>query len=216
MLPLWLGVVPFAFAFAILARTSGFSAVETEALSVLVLAGSAQLAFVNLVKDGAGAAAVLVTVLLLNFRHVLYGLSLNGHLPARTRPSRPILAAGMTDESYGLTIRAYLGGHGSDGYFFGANLSLFLGFVVGTALGAIGSSRLPDPERLGLAVVFPLSFLSLLLPLLRTRRDLAVALAAGALALAMSRSFDGGTVVLAATIVGATLGVLLDRRTAPS
>ena len=41
MLPFWLGVVPFALAFAILARTSNFSIVETQLLSVLVFAGSA-------------------------------------------------------------------------------------------------------------------------------------------------------------------------------
>ena len=47
MLPLWLGVVPFALAFAILAQTSQLSTVEAVALSVLVFAGSAQLAFVK-------------------------------------------------------------------------------------------------------------------------------------------------------------------------
>src|SRR4051812_18537420 len=83
MLPLWLGVVPFAFAFALLARTNGFSIVETQALSVLLFAGSAQLAFVNEAKDNAGAIALLATVLLLNLRHVLYGISLSVHLPAK-------------------------------------------------------------------------------------------------------------------------------------
>ncbi|HEY7030928.1 MAG TPA: AzlC family ABC transporter permease [Thermomicrobiales bacterium] len=188
MLPLWLGVVPFALAFAILARTSGFSTFETEALSILVFAGSAQLAFVGLARDGAGGAAILVAVVLLNLRHVLYGLSLNAHLPPRTRPPRQILAAGMTDESYGLTIRAHLSGRGSDGFFFGANLSLLVGFTIATLIGALVGSRLRAPDRLGLDMVFPLSFLALLLPLLRTRVDLTIALVSGGLALAMSRS----------------------------
>src|SRR4051794_7177440 len=88
MLPLWLGVVPFALAFGILARTSDFSVVETQLLSLLVFAGSAQLAFVNLAQDGAGAVTILLTVLLLNLRHVLYGLSLNAYLPIKTKPPR--------------------------------------------------------------------------------------------------------------------------------
>lgn len=212
MLPLWLGVVPFALAFAILARTSGFSVLETEALSVLVFAGSAQLAIVNLAKDGSGEAAILLTVLLLNLRHVLYGLSLNGHLPARTRPARPVLAATMTDESYGLSIRAFRTGLGSDGFFFGASLSLFISYVTATLAGALLGSRLPDPDRLGLEVVFPLSFLALLLLLLRTRLELVVAVAAGATALILSQWFSGGVVTLTTTIAGATLGTLLDRR----
>jgi 4-azaleucine resistance transporter AzlC len=214
MLPLWLGVVPFAFAFAILARTSGLSVIETEALSVLVFAGSAQLAFVNLVKDGSGQAVILLTVLLLNLRHVLYGLSLNGHLPVRTRPPRPVLAGLMTDESYGLTIRAFLSGKGSDGYFFGASLSLFVSYTTATLVGALLGSRLPDPDRLGLETVFPLSFLALLLLMVRSRFDLVVAAIAGGMALLLSQMFSGGVVVLTTTIGGAALGTLLDRRTA--
>ncbi|MEA2595819.1 MAG: hypothetical protein QOF01_2288 [Thermomicrobiales bacterium] len=77
LLPLGLSVVPFAIAFAVLARTSGLSTFETGELSLFVFAGIAQLAFVNLAKDGSGGAAILVTVLLLNLRHVLYGLSLD-------------------------------------------------------------------------------------------------------------------------------------------
>ena len=82
----------------------------------MVFAGSAQLAFVNLVKEGAGGPANFLTVLL-SLRHVLYGLSVNAHLPAQTRPPRPVLAATITDESYGLSIRTFLSGRGSEGFF---------------------------------------------------------------------------------------------------
>ena len=54
MVPLWLGVVPFALAYAVLARDVGLTLVETQALSVLVFAGSAQFTAVGLF--GAGAA----------------------------------------------------------------------------------------------------------------------------------------------------------------
>jgi 4-azaleucine resistance transporter AzlC len=212
MLPFWLGVVPFAVTFALLARSSGFSTLEIQALSVLVFAGSAQLAFINLAKDGAGSLAILLTVLLLNLRHVLYGLSLNVHLPPRTRPGRPVLAAMMTDESYGLTIRTYRDGRGSDGFFFGASISLFLAFAAATCAGALLGAHLPDPDRLGLEVVFPLSFLALLLPMLRTRLDLTVAAVAGGLALVAGQVFGSGVVMLVATAGGAGAGTLLDRR----
>ncbi len=216
MLPLWLGVVPFALAFTILARTSQFSTVETVTLSVLVFAGSAQLAFVKLAEQDSGGAAILLTVLVLNLRHVLYGLSLNAHLPARTRTPRPVLAAGMTDESYGLTIRAFSSGSGSDEFFFGANLSLFVGFAVATLVGALFGSHIPDPDRLGLQIVFPLSFVALLLPLLGTCRHVAVAVLAGSLALLLSQSLNGGVVVLTTTMIGAGVGTLLDRSPEPA
>src|SRR5215207_5273278 len=112
MIPLWAGVVPFALAFAILARTAGFSVLETLALSGLVFAGSAQVAIVLLFAGGAGAGAIVATTLALNLRHVLYGLSLRRGWAERTGPPHPLLAFLLTDESYGLTVKDGLDGGG--------------------------------------------------------------------------------------------------------
>ena len=49
MVPLLVGVVPFGLAYAVLARDAGLSVVETQALSLLVFAGSAQVSAVGLV-----------------------------------------------------------------------------------------------------------------------------------------------------------------------
>lgn len=212
ILPLWLGAIPFAIAYAILARHSGLSIVETWSLSLLVFAGAAQLAFVDLVSENASWLAILLTVLLLNLRHILYGLSLNDVMPAETQPRRRLLAYFMTDESYGITIRDYLDGRGSPAFFFGASTSLFAGFAVATLAGATIGRYIPDPERIGLDFVFPLSFLALLLPLLRRRTDLLVAAIAGTTALALSRVTTGGITVLVSTIVAAAAGVLISPR----
>jgi 4-azaleucine resistance transporter AzlC len=168
MAALWPGIVPFAIAFALAARAAGFSLAETQALSMVVFAGSAQFATVTLVASGAGAASIVLTALLLNLRHVLYGLSLAPYLGSRTRPPRPLLAFFVTDESYGLAIRECLAGRGGDAYLFGASLSLYGVFAASTLAGALLGARLPDLTGLGLDFVFPLSFLALLLPLLRS------------------------------------------------
>src|SRR4051794_12249015 len=145
MLPLWLGTCPFAFAFATLAVTSGLSGADTVAMTVLVFAGSAQLAIVGLLDDHASTAAILLTVLLLNLRHVLYGFSLNRYFPEETHPPRPALAAVLTDESYGLTVRDYLDGRGSPGFYFGASVSIFIGFFFGMLAGIAFGSLVPNP-----------------------------------------------------------------------
>ena len=168
MMALWPGIVPFAIAFALAARAAGFSLAETQALSMVVFAGSAQFATVTLFASGAGAASIVLTALLLNLRHVLYGLSLARYLGPRTRPPRPLLAFFVTDESYGLAIRECLAGRGGDAYLFGASLSLYGVFAASTLAGALLGARLPDLTGLGLDFVFPLSFLALLLPLLRS------------------------------------------------
>jgi len=212
VLPLWMGAFPFAVAYAIVARAKGLSALETILMSLTVSAGAAQLAIVDLVGDNTGAAAILGTVLLLNLRHVLYGLSLNEVLPARTEPPRPVLAHVISDESYGFTIRDYLDGRGSPAFLFGSGVSIFASFYLATALGTVIGQLIPDSERLGLDFVFPLSFLALLLPLVRKRTDLLVAVVAALIALGLSRVTSGGLTILGSIIGAATLGAALRLR----
>lgn len=211
VLPLWVGVAPFGIAFAILARTAGFSALTTQALSLLVFAGASQVAIVTLAAGGAGAVAIVLTVLLLNLRHVLYGLSLRQWIGARTRPPWPVLAYFLVDEGYGISIKAFLDGHGSVPFFLGCGLSLFGVWQASTAVGALLGTLLPNPKGIGLDFIFPLTFLALLLPLLRSWRQFVVMAAAAGAALALSRYFAGGVTVLLTVLIAATLGALLEQ-----
>jgi predicted branched-subunit amino acid permease len=86
--PLWLGIVPFGMAFALLSRMEGFSILETQAFSAVFFAGASQVAAVTLVAGGAGTVSVVLTVFVLSLRYVLYDLSLGKGLPERTRPPR--------------------------------------------------------------------------------------------------------------------------------
>jgi 4-azaleucine resistance transporter AzlC len=219
MVPLLPGDIPFAFAFTVIARSAGFSLLETQALSMLVYAGSAQLATVTLFAGGGSAIAIILTTLVLNLRHVLYGLSLDGKLERPSRPPRALLAMTLTDESYGITIKEILrprnlppGGR-RDAFLLGASVCLYASFAVSTLLGALLGGLLPDPSRTGLSFIFPLMFLALLLPLLRAWRHLAVAGAAGMAAFSLSHFelANSGMTILLATVGAAALGACWPR-----
>ncbi len=214
VVPLWLGVCPFAVAFALLARAAHFDVLTTQACSALIFAGASQVAVVTLAAQGANAAAIVLTALLLNLRHVLYALSLNERLGPRTptRPPRPLLAFVLTDEVYGLTIKALDEGRGGVAFYVGAGLSLYGSFNLATLAGSLLGTLIPNTAALGLDFIFPLTFLALLLPLLRERRHIVVAAASGLLAVAISRIAPGGVTILGAAIGAATLGAVLDRR----
>ena len=208
--------MPFGVTYGIIARQAGFGGWETQASSLLIFAGSAQMAMISLFDRGAAPLAIVLTALMLNLRHVLYGLSLGRELGDEpVRPRRSILAAFLTDESYGLTVadgNASRAGRRADAFLFGASLSLFLAFQVATLAGVSLGGVLPDADDLGLELVFPLSFLVLLLPLLRGQRALLVALLSAAIVLAAGRVFDGGVAILLATLGAAGGGALLDQR----
>jgi 4-azaleucine resistance transporter AzlC len=207
--PLWLGVIPFGLAYAVTARSAGFSLLETQALSTLVFAGSAQLSAVGLFATGAAGVEIVLTTLLLNVRHVLYGLSLGRELPL-TRRQRPVAAYFFTDEAFGVVAATR---ERSFPFLLGAELSLFMMWNLATLAGFLLGTAIPDPEQLGVDLIFPLAFLALLVPLVHTRAELSVALASGALAFGLARALPGGLPILLTGIGGSLLGAFLTRGT---
>lgn len=202
MLPLWLGLIPFAAAYAVSARSAGLTLLETQLMSLIVFSGGAQFSAAGLFAVQAPGPAVILTTFLINLRHLLYGLSL-GQRVRMTQLQRLLGAHVLTDEAYGVTVAR---GERSFGFFVGSALSLFLIWNLSTLLGGLLSRLVPDPAALGVDFVFPLAFLALLIPLLSGFKALGVALAAGALALVTARTVGTGVAILLAGVVGALLG----------
>jgi 4-azaleucine resistance transporter AzlC len=207
MSPLFLGVVPFGLAYAVLARDAGLSLLETQSLSVLVFAGSAQVSAVGLFGTGAAAAEIVLTTFLLNVRHVLYGLSLGRRIPL-SGWRRPTAAYFLTDEAFGVVAARE---ERSFGFLLGAELSLFAAWNAATFAGALAGGAIPDPGRLGIDLVFPLAVLALLVPLVRTRVELVVAVGAGVLAFGLSDWLPGGLPILVTGVAGSLVGARLTR-----
>jgi len=211
MAPLWLGVIPFALAYAVTARDAGLSVLETQALSVLVFAGSAQFSAAGLFGAGAGGFEIVPTTFLLNVRHVLYGLALGRRIPL-SRRQRPAAAYFLTDEAFGVVSAS---GDRRFAFLLGAELSLFATWNLATFGGALLGDVIPSPAEIGVDLIFPLAFLALLVPLLRTRIEVAVALASGALAYGLSRALPGGLPILVTGVAGSLLGAWLTRTRPP-
>lgn len=210
LVPVWLGTVPFALAYAVTARGAGLSVWETCLMSLTTFAGASQFAAAGMFGAHAGGLSIVLTTFLLNARHMLYGLSLAQQMPL-TPLQRLTAAQFLTDEAYGVAVVNGARQPGSLNFAFllGAELSLYLSWNVSTLLGALAGSVLPPPEQLGVGVVFPLAFLGLLVPLISDRLGLLVALVAGLGAWGLSRVLPGGLVILAAGVGGALLGASL-------
>ncbi len=213
-MPLWLADIPFGVAYALLAQTNGFTKLEAISMSLIVFAGSAQLAIIDMAPTHAGYLAILLTVLLLNLRHVLYALTLDLKLARPRSIAKPVLAAGMTDENMGLTIGRMQRKQATDWFFMGSVVSLYLSFAAATLIGVFLGGRIPDPERLHLDVIFPLTFLALLLPLVRSRRALAIAVVAAGLSIGLRPVIGASYSVLIAILAGGATGLLLTAPTA--
>ena len=75
MLPLCLAVIPWGILCGSLAIQNGFSAFETQAMSLLVFAGSAQLVAIELMAGNTPLLTILFTTFIISSRHFLYGLA---------------------------------------------------------------------------------------------------------------------------------------------
>lgn len=203
------GAVAFGLVYGVLARQAGLSLWATMAMSVLVFAGAAQFTAVSMWGQ-AGAGLIIATTLMINLRHLLMGASVAPHLLGQPGRWKALLAFGLTDESYALAISRYLRGEGSREFFLGANLGLYAGWTLSTLVGGVLGGLVVDPGRWGIALVFPLTFLGLLVPLLGRPVAVVVAGASGIVAVATAAWLPGKGNLVLAILVGSAIGAVLE------
>ncbi|MCG8353174.1 MAG: AzlC family ABC transporter permease [Chloroflexales bacterium] len=208
-LPLWPGAVSFGILYAVTALAAGLSPAQTLAMSLLVFAGAAQFAAIGLFAGGVEPVSVLITTVIINVRYLLLSASLAPYLRHAPAWLKALIAFQMSDESYALAIQRFLEGAGSRAYNVGANLGLYVIWQVSSLAGILLGAAIPDPSAYGLDLIFPLAFIGLLMPLLRNRTNLLVALLAGVLAVAGALLLPGSWYILIAGLGASGLGMFL-------
>jgi predicted branched-subunit amino acid permease len=166
--------------------------------------GSAQFAVAAVLGAGGSALAAIVAAALLNARFGPMGVAVAPYL--KGGPFRRALEGqAVVDASWALASRG--GGRFEREFMIGATVPQYAGWIVGTAIGAVGGNFIGNPERLGLDVIFPAFFLALLAEELRYgTQAVVVALIAALLALAPAPFTPPGVPVIAASAV-ALLGL---------
>lgn len=208
-LPLWPGTVPFGAIYAVSALAAGLSPAQTLAMSLLVFAGAAQFTAAGLFASGTAPATIIFTTLVVNARHLLMGASLAPYIKQAPLWQKALLAFQLTDESYALGMQRFLDGRGSPAFQLGANSGLYIIWPLSTAIGILLGSLIPDPAAYGLDLVFPLTFIGLLVPLLRDRVSNTVAIIAGILALMGMLLLPGRWYILIAGVAASGIGALI-------
>jgi len=208
LLPLWAGAVPVGVAFGVAARGAGLSAAETQLMSAVVFSAAAQVSVVALLADGSSAPVLIANAMAVNAQLLLLGVAVGRQLRL-SWPARAVTAWFLTDGAYGVTAAR---GRLRLPTLLGAGLSMFVVWNAATGLGAFAGQALPDLRPLGIELVAPLTFLAVLVPLVRTRATVSVALVAAATALLLGSLAPGGVAVLGGGIAGSAAGVWRTRR----
>ncbi len=191
-----MAVFAFGISFGLLARAAGWGWLSPIVMSATTFAGSAQFAALSVLGTGGTIAAAVAAALLLNARYAPIGVSVAPWISG-PRASRFVHAQLVVDESWAIAAE----GHGRYDVrmLIGAGVTLYISWVAGTAIGALGGQALGDPASLGLDAAFPALFLALLVPQIRERRALAAAVLGGAIALVLTPFAPPGVPIVAAS-----------------
>jgi 4-azaleucine resistance transporter AzlC len=197
-----------------LARQAGLSFGELVAMCLLVTAGTAQFVALPMLQAGAPPWLLVVTTYIVNLRHYLMAASLAPYFAHLSRGRLALLAHGISDESYALTMARFARQPAHPAYFAGSSVATYAAWYTGAVAGGILGGRIPDPHRYGLDFVFPAVFIAILARTIQAPWQWAVAAAAGAVALA-AKAAVGGTWHIAVAGLGASmLGMWLAPRAA--
>ncbi len=210
-LPIALGVIPFGLIYGVLALAGGLPPALAQAMSAIVFAGSAQFIAAQLIGAGAPGVILLLTTFIVNLRHLLYSASLSPytkHLPARWRW---LLAYLLTDEAFAVTVLHYDGetavSPNRHYYFLGAGMTLWVAWQTSTAVGIFLGAQIPASWSLDFTLA--LTFIGLVVPVLKDRPNLGAALSAG-LAAVFANGLPFKLGLMVAALTGILVGVWLE------
>ena len=202
-------IVTYGIVWGGLARQAGLSLGELVAMCLLVTAGTAQFVALPMLQAGAPAWLLVVTTYIVNLRHYLMAASLAPYFSHLSRGRLALLAHGITDESYALTVARFASHRPHPAYYAGSAATTYMAWYVGAAAGGILAGRIPDPHRYGLDFVFPAVFIAILARTIREPWQWAVAGAAAVVALAVKGTVGGSWHIALAGLGASALGVWL-------
>jgi len=214
IVPVLFALLPFGLAFGATAAGSGFSPIEALGMSVIVAAGAAQLAAVQLISAGASVAVVVLTVLVINLRFMLYSASLAQHFGSLPLRWKGLLSYHLTDQAYAATITRFDEGETNEPdkrwYFLGTGLAIWTTWQVATMTGVFLGAWVS--EGWSLDFVLPLVFIALAVPAVKDRTTGAAALAAGVTA-AFVAALPLNLGLIGAALVGVLGGLVMETLT---
>ncbi|OKK14747.1 branched-chain amino acid permease [Streptomyces sp. CB00455] len=190
-----LAVGVIGVSYGAVAVTSGFPWWFPVLMGALVLAASSEFLFVGIIAAGGSPLAALAAGLLVNGRHLPFGLAVPDVLG---RGWRGLLGTHLMNDETVVFAIAQDGLRQKKAAYWACGLGILACWPAGAALGALLGSVVEDTGALGLDAMFPAVILALILPAMKERLLRRTALTGAALALATTAFLPAGLPVLLA------------------
>ena len=206
-LPIVLGYIPIAVAYAVIARRAGLSTLETLLMSLLVYGGASQMMAAGMLAQGAAVPVIVLATFLLNLRHLIMSLCVQTRIRSAGLPGRLLASCWVTDESFAVFTTA---GRERESlwYFLGMASAAYVSWALGSLLGALAMDLLPAILTASLGIALYAMFIALLLPHVRGNRRLGLLVLLTALAnWGLGAVLPASWALIVSTLLGAFAGV---------
>jgi 4-azaleucine resistance transporter AzlC len=212
-LPLMIGAAPFGMIFGVLGVNNGLSPAAVMGFSIFVFAGSSQFIAAQLVAENLHIALIVLTTFIVNLRHALYSASLGPAMKDLPQKWMLPLAFWLTDETYAIVIRRWTDVNDTSPlkrwYHLGSAISMYLNWQLWTLIGLIAGTQLQGLGDLGLEFAMVVTFIGIVVPMVKSRPMLLCAIVAGVVAVLGYNIPNKGGLMLAA-FAGIAAGVIAE------
>ena len=213
-LPIGLGYLSVSFAFGMQAVALGLTTLQAVLISMTNLTSAGQVAALPLIVGGAPLAEMALTQLTINLRYALMSLSLSRKLDGTmTTGRRMFFSFANTDEVF--AVASGQPGKVGKSYLFGLMVLPWIGWSLGTLLGSVAGTLLPEFVRNALGIALYGMFLAIILPPAREKKPvrfvvvIAVALSLGFHYLPALKEISSGFAIILCAVTAAALGAWL-------
>lgn len=171
-IPIMLGYLTVSFTFGVSCVAKGFKWWMPVFCSLTNFTGTGQFAGMDLIAAAGSVLELIATMLVINARYSLMAISLSQKLsPKTTLGQRLLIAFGLTDENYAVAVRRQC--EVTFDYYAGVMTTSFLGWVLGTLLGALAGGILPDILLSAFGIALYGMFIAIVIPPCRSSKAVA-------------------------------------------
>ena len=162
-IPIGLGYLSVSFGLGITAVSMGIKALEALLVSMTCMTSAGELAGFVIIASSGTIIEMILAQLVINLRYALMGISLTQRLDDRcTTPKRLLMAFGISDENFVLaSSKPYPVG---PSYFYGLMTCPYIGWSLGTFLGALAGQILPNNLQMALGIMIYAMFIAIIIP----------------------------------------------------
>lgn len=212
LLPISAFVIPFGIAFGVAASEQGLSAAQSIVMSALVFSGTAQFASLDFWREPVAFVSLALVVLALNGRHVIMGSALSPWVNRLPLVRRLFVLGFLSDPNFADSQLALREGERDLGILLGGGVILWLVWLAGTAIGALGGRALNDLETFGLDVVMVCFFGAVMAAQLRVPSNVAPIIVASGIAVLTLEWLPAGWNIILGALAGGAMALVTNVR----